>query len=160
MSEGVAAGPKGIGGWLILVMLGLIIGPLRIGYFMLETYVPIFTDGSWSQLTTEGTEVYHPLWGPLLIFEVFGNSVSILLAIAALICLLLHSRYTPRLAITSYAWPLAFVIADFLAADQIPAIAAQEDPESIREVVRSIIFAAIWIPYFLVSKRVKATFVD
>ena len=155
-----AASPKGVGGWLILVILGLVISPIRIGHFLATTHWPIFRDGAWSELTTAGTAAYHHLWAPLLIFEIVGNVGSIVLAIVTLVFLFKKSRYTPRLAISWFAWMAGFVLVDFFVADLIPAVAAQSDPDSIKELVRSLASAGIWIPYFLVSKRVKATFVE
>ncbi len=160
MSDTTTLPPKGIGGWLILVVIGLVISPIRISQFMLTTYWPIFRDGTWSVLTTPGTEAYHALWAPLIFFEIIGNLGSIALALVTLWFLVRKSRRTPNLAIGWLIWATAFVVIDFFAADLIPAVAAQSDPDSVKELVRSIVGAAIWVPYFLVSKRVKATFIE
>ncbi|WP_163938395.1 DUF2569 family protein [Paraferrimonas sp. SM1919] len=32
------------------------------------------------------------------------------------------------------------------------------DPNTLKEFIRTIISSAIWLPYLIVSKRVKATF--
>lgn len=159
MTDINSTSPKGIGGWLYLVILGLVISPVRIAYYLISTYWPIFRDGAWAELTTVGTAAYHPFWAPLLIFEIVGNLVSIALAIVTLVFLLKRSKYTPRLAITLYAWIAIFVIIDFFAANLIPALAAHPNSENTKELLRAIIYAGIWIPYFLVSKRVKATFI-
>src|SRR5688500_18863506 len=89
----------GVGGWLLLVVLGLIVSPLRITYFLATIHWPIFRDGVWEQLTTVGAPGYHHLWAPLLIFEVVANLASIALAVATPILLLRHSRRTPGVAI-------------------------------------------------------------
>ncbi|MGH8601258.1 MAG: DUF2569 domain-containing protein [Gammaproteobacteria bacterium] len=153
--------PVGIGGWLILVVIGLIYSPIQIAYFLMMELWPIFTDGTWSVLTTSGTEAYHPLWAPLLVFEVIGNLGSIALALATLWFMFKRSRRTPAVAIAWLLWTAAFVIADFIGADMIPAVASQQvDPDTVKQLVRSIVSVCIWVPYFMVSKRVKATFVQ
>jgi hypothetical protein len=159
MSDTTATTPKGIGGWLVLVVIGLLVTPIRIGQFMVANHWAIFRDGAWPILTTPGTGSYHVLWGPLIVFEIIGNTGSIVLALVVLWFLFRKSRSTPRLAITWLIWNTAFVVIDYFAADLIPVVAAQADPNSVKELMRSVLAAAIWIPYFLVSKRVKATFV-
>lgn len=151
---------KGIGGWLYLVIFGLVVGPIRIAYILFGIYFPMFSDGGWELLTTQGSEVYHHLWAPLLIFEIVGNVGTIVLALTTLWFLVKKSRHTPRLAIVWLVWNVAFVTIDFFAGDMIPMVAANPDPENFKELARSLIGACIWIPYFLVSKRVKATFVE
>lgn len=161
MSDAATQAPlKGIGGWLILVVIGLVVTPVRITYFMIANHWPVFRDGLWPVLTTPGTDAYHPLWAPLIIFEILGNLGSICLALVTLWLLARRSRRTPLLAITWLILGATFVVIDFFAADLIPAVAEQQDPENMKELVRSIVGVAIWVPYFLVSKRVKATFVE
>ena len=160
MSDATALPSKGIGGWLILVVIGLLISPIRLSHFLLTNHWPIFRDGVWEVLTTPGTEAYHALWAPLLAFEIIGNLGSIVLALVTLWFLMRKSRRTPAFAIGCLVWSAAIVVIDFFAADLIPAVAAQSDPDSIKELVRALVGAAIWVPYFLVSKRVKATFVQ
>lgn len=160
MNELESTGPKGLGGWLILVIVGLVISPIRISYFLATTHLPLFYDGTWVELTTFGTNSYDPFWAPLLIFEVVGNVITIVLAIVTLMFVLRRSRHAPRLAIIWLAFTAGFVAVDYFAANLIPAVAAQADVENIKELVRSLVAAGIWIPYFLRSERVKATFVE
>lgn len=151
--------PVGLGGWLILVIIGLVLSPIRIAVMMLQNHAPIFTDGTWEVLTTPGSEVYHPLWAPLIGFEMLGNLVMIALAFATLFLLVVRSRAAPVAAIAWFGGGLLFVTIDALLAYQIPLVAEQPmDAETLGEIVRSVVAACIWIPYFLVSKRVKATF--
>mgnify|MGYP006141242801 FL=1 len=149
----------GIGGWLLLVAFGLIVTPIRVSLMIVQTHLPMFSDGTWNALTSPASEHYHWLWAPLLLFEMAGNILLVLLALVTLCFFFMKSKYTPRLFITWLVFGLVFVVADYALAEQIPLIAGQPtDPESIREIVRSVVGAAIWVPYFLVSKRVKATF--
>jgi Protein of unknown function (DUF2569) len=152
-------GPRGIGGWLILVILSLVLSPLRITYTLLTIHWPIFRDGTWQTLTTPGSPAYHHLWGPLLAFEIIGHLIAIALAIVTLVMLLRQSKRTPAFAIGWFAYAAAFVTVDYFVGDLIPYLEQHPDPDSIKELVRGVVPAAIWIPYFLVSKRVKATFV-
>lgn len=151
---------RGIGGWLILPTIGLIIAPIRLSLFVFKDLLPIFTQGYWSVLTTPGSEVYHHLWAPLLIFEAVGNIGFIIFAIIVMVYLFTKSRLLPRMIIAFMILNLLFVIADFFLANMIPAVAEQRDIADLKELVRTFIGTVIWVPYFLFSKRVQQTFVN
>jgi hypothetical protein len=150
---------KGIGGWLILPLIGLFISPIRVAISVFGDLVPIFTEGRWNVLTTPGSDAYHPLWAPLIIFEYAGNAVFIIFSIVLLVFFFRKSRLLPKLIISYLILNALFVAGDFFLADLIPAVAEQSNPQAAKELVRAIIGAIVWIPYFLVSKRVKQTFV-
>jgi hypothetical protein len=151
--------PKGLGGWLILVGIGLFITPFFIMASLLVDYVPIFTEGYWEIMTTPGSEGYHPLWAPVLTFEIIGNTFFILFGIALVILFFTKSPRFPKLLIVFYASNLLFIAFDLVWASGIPAVSAMDNFDSIKELVQAIVKCAIWIPYMLVSKRVKNTFV-
>lgn len=151
---------KGVGGWLILVVIGLVITPFRVVYILMDSYWPIFRDGTWSFLTAPDSDAYHSLWGPLILFEIVGNLGAMILALVTLWFVFKKSKFVPKLAITWLGWNVGFVVIDFFIAPLIPVVAAQANTEIVRELVRSVVSAGIWIPYFLVSKRVRVTFVE
>lgn len=157
LAEG-AQGPKGIGGWLIIPLIGLLLMPLKLLFSLHNDFLPIFQEGYWEVLTTPGAEAYHHLWAPLLIFEIVGNVFFVLFDLVLLYLLFTKHHLFPKLFIAFLASNVVFVTADYFAADLIPAIAAQSDPEALRELRRTIVGALIWIPYMLRSERVRNTF--
>lgn len=68
---------KGLGGWLIVVGLGLFIALARLGYALIAVYYPIFADGAFSTLTSSGPTMTNALWGAILISETLVNAVFI-----------------------------------------------------------------------------------
>jgi len=151
--------PRGLGGWLILPLIGLFVLPIRFVASLINDFLPIFQEGYWEILTTPGTEAYHHLWAPLITFEIVGNAFFIIFDIILVFLFFTKSHRLPTLMIAFLSLNLLFVVSDFFFANLIPAVAAESDPESVKELGRAIIGAMIWIPYFLVSKRVKNTFV-
>jgi hypothetical protein len=151
---------KGIGGWLILVTIGLVLTPLRIAIILFTTYVPIFTGETWSLLTTPGSAAYNWVWKPILLFELFGNLIFLIWAVVLLVLLFGHKRIFPMMMIAFYVANLLFVGLDFAIASGIPVVASQPDAGSVVELIKSILVCAIWIPYFLISERVKTTFTE
>lgn len=139
--------------------IGLFYLPVRLLISLNKDFLPIFSKGYWEILTTPGSEAYHHLWAPLIIFEISGNILFILFDVFLIFLFFTKSYRFPLLYIIFLVSNLLFVVGDFFFADFIPIIAAESDPESLMEVARTIVAAMIWIPYFLVSKRVKNTFV-
>ena len=68
-------------------------------------------------------------------------------------------RAFPRVAIGFLAAGLSVLILDLIVLQAIPAARAQIGASDIGGVAKAGLGAAIWIPYFIRSKRVHATFV-
>ncbi|EQB63604.1 MAG: hypothetical protein RBG1_1C00001G1183 [candidate division Zixibacteria bacterium RBG-1] len=148
-----------IGGWLILVGIAFIVGPLRIILLVFKDILPAFAPQTWSVLTTPGTEAYHPLWAPILIGELVGNLFFVCLGIVLIVLFFQKRKIFPKLAIFYLLANLVFVVGDTLVAGLIPFVAQQDNSSSMKEIFRSVVGAGVWVPYFLTSKRVKGTFV-
>ncbi len=148
---------EGIGGWLILVLLGLAITPISIVFQLLTMYLPVFNNGVWQALNDPASQTYNPTLAKLIVFECVCNLLIMGLSILALVLMFTKSRHFPRMMIGFYAVNLAFVGLDLYLAQHVQI--AENDGDGFRTLIRTVIAAAIWIPYMLVSKRVKATFV-
>jgi hypothetical protein len=150
---------EGLGGWLILVGLGIVLSPLRIVYFIIQTYSEVFTNGSWEILTTPGNASYNHLWAPLLIGELAINIGLLLTWVFIAYLFFTKKRLFPKFYIAILLFTLAFILIDSLAMKSVLPDEPVFDEATIMEFVRSLIASLIWVPYMLVSKRVKATFV-
>jgi hypothetical protein len=151
--------PRGIGGWLILPLLGLILTPLLVLFTMVKDLLPVFSSDIWPVLTTPGSAAYHPLWAVAIIFEVAANIATICFAIVLLVMFRAKRRQVPKLMVVWYAALLGVQVVDAILIAQIPAARDAIDAGDYRDLFRALVFCAVWIPYFLISKRVKNTFV-
>ncbi|MBN2834393.1 MAG: DUF2569 domain-containing protein [Candidatus Delongbacteria bacterium] len=151
---------KGLSGWLILVGIGVVLSPIRLLVTTVSVFQPIFTDGTWEALTTVGSEVYNPLWGPLLIGEVLYN-LCMVLASTYLIYLFFskHHRF-PSFYIAIFAVSLIFIPLDAWLISFVMPGEPMFDPDTAKEYGRVLVVGLIWVPYMLKSKRVKVTFVE
>ena len=151
---------KKIGGWLILVGIGVALSPLVQLITTIGTFAPIFTEGVWESLTTVGSDQFHPMWRPLLIGEMVFNAVM-LFATLYLAYLFFSKHYLfPRFYIGIVLSSLVFIVFDAWLVSRIFPSEPMFDQQTTEQVVRSAGAAVIWVPYMLVSKRVKATFVE
>ena len=151
---------KGLGGWLILVGIGVVVGPFRLAAELVPLYYGIFTDGSFEILTTQGSEAYHVMWGPLIVFETIFN-LLVILASCYLIYLYFSKSYLfPKLYISIVIFSLVFIPFDAWLATFVLPDEPMFDPATSKELARTLFMAVVWVPYMLISKRVKATFVE
>lgn len=148
-------GPSGIGGWLILPIIGLILTVALTAVNLVVT-VPTFTPEVLANL-------YETRPG-LLLFAVLSLAMGLGILVFALRCLSLIFHKSPKVPATMqvfYATMIAVAVVELVGMMGHPRIYSDvEQGQAIRDVVRSAIGAAIWIPYFRVSKRVRNTFVD
>jgi hypothetical protein len=148
----------GLGGWLILPALGLVASPFRVLFTMGKNW-SAYSPQTWHSLTDPSASAYHGMWAPVLIFELLVN-LTILSFTVFLITLFFQRRRTfPPLFVTFLLFVAITATLDHYGAQMIPAVAARNSSSASRELIQSYLACAIWIPYMLVSKRVKATFV-
>lgn len=158
--ESINSKPKGLGGWLILVAIGIVLAPLRLASSTVPMYYNIFTDGTFQIVTDPTSDVYHPFWGPLLIIEAIYNSLMILTHVY-LIYLFFSKHYLfPKVYIAIITISLIFIPLDAWLGSFVLPDEPMFDPDTFKEFFRTLVGGLIWVPYMLLSERVKATFVE
>jgi len=150
-------GPVGIGGWLILPVIALFVGPVRLATLVALDYLPLFERAVWGNLTTPGSALYHPLWAPAIWFELASAIVLVAFDLWVLVLLFRRSPQFPKAFVAFALVNLFLTLADSVLVLQIPAVAQKGFPGT-REIGGALAFAALWVPYMLVSKRVRNTF--
>jgi hypothetical protein len=150
----------GIGGWLILPIIGLVLTIILTVINLLAAMTPesiqgykAFFDGS---LPAAGHPyIYVGLGSGLLGVALLG------FAAACLIRMFQQKRDLPRLMVFYYAFLLVVGGYELAAVLALPELrqSNEELSAAIKGFAQPVIAAAIWIPYFRVSKRVKYTFV-
>lgn len=153
--EGAKAEPSGLGGWLILPALGLCLSPFIIAFSLYQTVQAIDTPG-YGQLTNPASPRYNPLYKSFLITEMAANVALIAFVLVTTVYFFRKHRLAPRLMITFYIASFLILVLDAALASWLLGVAI--DKQSVKEIGRSVVTMAIWVPYFLVSKRVANTF--
>jgi hypothetical protein len=148
---------NGLGGWLILITIGLFI---RVGLYLFHLatdYMSVWDATRWDILTVPGAARYDPFWAPTLLFELTSMIVFLTLTILALILLFQKRWLFPRIFIALLLLTLLFKIIDSAMAGQIAELAHQNSLLD-TDFFGVIVQAVIWVPYMLYAKRVRATF--
>jgi hypothetical protein len=158
--------PMGVGGWLVLPIIGLCITALW-ALVDITRYLPTMWR-AWDVFTDPASDAYHPLWGPYIGFSTFLQFFLLLAPIFLLWLINKKKRVLPAIIVGYYVAVLFILLIDFVAvatffsewmadlgrADEV----STEVFRAASSVFRGIIFCGIWIPYFLLSSRVRATF--
>jgi uncharacterized protein DUF2569 len=158
MSLASEQAPSGIGGWLYLVAIGLCLTPIRIAVEIVRGLRPL-NPATWQAVTTPGTRAYHPLFGPLIVGELVFNAALLVWAVVLLYFFFAKGRFFPVAMIGFLIARVVGQVADLGVALTIPATAARIGPAAYGAIIGSVLVAGIWVPYFVKSRRVEATFV-
>lgn len=151
-----AAEPSGIGGWLILPTIGLVLTLLRGGPDMFATYsgvadaLPLLSSGQRAFIVGE---------------IIFNVATVVLIPVVLLVLLFLKKRaFVPLFVVWGIVGLvgmfLDLILAKMLFPSAFPTVADLFDEKTTIEFFRSLILAGIWVPYMLKSRRVSNTFVN
>ena len=136
--------PLGIGGWLILPALGLLVGPILIALSLI-----VFFDDM-----AIASEIGY---GPAHASNIIVEATLLGLMIYAATRFFGKKRNAPAVMIALYAFNVLALI--LLLIIETLTGAEHYAEASIQGLYRSVPAAIVWISYFQVSERVKATFV-
>ena len=150
--------PQGFGGWLILPMIGVVVGPLRVLHDVWGT-LPAFSADTWTRLTVPGSESYNPSWAPFLLTELGCNIVMTVFWMLLPVLFFRRRSSLPRLYIAVLGASLLVRLLDGLAATAMSP-EAPVDAKDWATFIRDVLSYGLWSWYFLVSRRVAATFVN
>ena len=157
---------KGIGGWLLLVLVGLIISLLSSGMYFWQSF-SVYQPDFWNALTTFDSEFYHPLFGTLFVYETILNGCLVIFNLLLLYLLFKKSPHFPKFMIAYFVSAVPLQLIDFTLGysifSTVPTLAEYFETDTISLIegsLRSIFQAVVWVPYFIRSKRVKLTFLN
>lgn len=147
--------PWSIGSFLILPAIGLCINPLRILYDMLANDGAFFHATDYTSLVA--TE--HPVWIDLAMhLSQLMGFVQLSFTILLIVLYFQHRTSVPLLMKVLYIGTLAWICVDFWIYEAMDLEEALGEAYGSKEIIRSFIAAAIWVPVFHLSERVRFTF--
>jgi hypothetical protein len=145
----------GFGGWLYLVAIQLILGFGNSLFYFLDTILPLYQSGKLPILTQQ-----NPLYGIDVIYETIMHLIYIVFPLVIGYFCYKQKLLFKKLAITFYVYNILANIIYYFISQAIPELASPPISSKVMTgIVGSLISAAIWIPYFILSKRVKNTYV-
>jgi len=150
--------PVGLGGWLILVALGLLIRPIALAALVIQSSPAYFNEHIRQVLTNPNSDAFQPYFAYFAAAELTLNLISLLFCLLLLIMFFRRSYLFPRSIQIYFAYSIAISIYSIWASSQYVHITSEDLAETHRTLVQVLVAAVIWIPYFSVSKRVKLTF--
>ncbi|MBC8105848.1 MAG: DUF2569 family protein [Anaerolineae bacterium] len=145
-----ADGPVGIGGWLILPAIGMVLSPIGVGLGALGLLVIA------SKLQSTGMTGAADSLRMLAAI----NGLYALYILYTAIMFFAKKRSTPALVIGAYIGSIVLAVVAGLMTQSIPQSPAPPPGSEWLGVVKPVIVALIWVPYFRLSRRVQNTFVN
>ncbi|GAA0354699.1 hypothetical protein GCM10009092_18740 [Bowmanella denitrificans] len=145
---------SGIGGWLILPMLGLLITPLALVIQSRDLWY-LASAKQWAVISQH----YDFPMMTLLCVELFTN-VMLLVGTITVLWLFFKRRQTlPKVYVIYKVAMLLIIGIDLYLTSVLGGPDFAVEAAEITEWLSMLVTSLIWISYFLVSKRVKATFI-
>lgn len=151
----------GFGGWLYIFAAGIIYqvyGTVNVMTSLIQT----INSKEFEVWTDPSSDSYNAFWYPGIMMEIIFEIIILLFAIIMAIYCIKLSKYFKGIAITFIISSFVFQLLDLvlMLTLQNGYVEPIFDNDTLYQgVERAFIYTVIWLPYFLLSKRVKNTFI-
>ncbi|MDR7307272.1 DUF2569 domain-containing protein [Rhodoferax saidenbachensis] len=149
--------PSGLGGWLILPSMGLLVSPLLMAKSVYDAYSPLMSTQTLALLANTQLPSHNPRLLPVVGLELLVNIAFILFTLTIIPKFFKKQASVPTLMAIWYAVPVAIHVVDIVLTD-FAVSKTSVDAQLTSDAVKAVLIAAVWIPYFMRSIRVKNTF--
>jgi hypothetical protein len=153
--EPVPGQPQGLGGWLILVAIGLFAHPL-FSIVGIGRLAPMLTVSAWQQFAQPAGSNYHALGGAFIVFELLANLAIGIASILLLAWFFQRRRAFPRTFIYLLIVQVLLALAEPALAKGI--VGAKTEGLSPPQAIGLAVSSGAWILYMIRSTRVQLTF--
>jgi hypothetical protein len=143
---------EAIGGWLILAIIGLVVAPFIYLYNLFSTNN--FSQSTWNAFSLSG----FGIWKFVIIFQITFITLFICGTVFLSILFFNRDKRLPKYIIIYYCMTIFYNLCEVLFYLLLDSNERDGIEEELKILIRSIIGGAIWIPYFILSARVKRTF--
>jgi Domain of Unknown Function with PDB structure (DUF3857)/Protein of unknown function (DUF2569)/Transglutaminase-like superfamily len=150
---------NGLGGWLILLGIGLIVGILvHVGILIKNGHV--YSVQNWRAYTDPANATYNALTAPLLLFELFTQLTFLFFGILLVVLFFQKRRIFPVLLIIFLSFQFIAITLDQGLAQtlKVKGVITNTHATPIPPVGQALTPLIIWSLYLTRSKRVKLTF--
>ena len=152
--------PPKIRGALILVAAFLIFSLLQNLSRFLASIAPIIRSQLWEHYTNPGSPKFHPQWKLVIVCDAISSTLIFLWNIVILLLFFQKKRRFPVLTAASLPIIFLLILGGYYLGGLIPVVAESAAyAKQGTELLIKFVGLNIWIPYFLLSKRVANTFV-
>ena len=146
---------KSIGGWLVLVAIVVTLTPFRLAFDIVGTS-EFFDARVWNVLSTDSENAALFL---VFALEMVCNALFLVFSLLTVVLFYQRRSSAPYFVMGLYVFSFLFPIIDEIAVGWADP-STWDDTSGYSEIGRSIVAAAIWVPYMYLSRRVKQTFVN
>jgi transglutaminase-like putative cysteine protease len=150
---------QGLGGWLILLGIGLV-GAIIMQIVLFVKLGPIYSTSNWRAITDSANPAFDAMTAPMLLFELFTRLTLFCFAILLVVFFFQKRRIFPLLAVIYLSLQFVATSVDVGLAQtrKVTTVTTNVHPQATTAVGPTFLSLVIWSLYFSRSKRVKLTF--
>lgn len=149
----------GIGGWLVVVALGVTFRPLANAYGLWPCLRLIDAHATWVARTDPASALHVSGFSALVLAEAFAGAAFLAWSGVLVVQFYRCKASLPRALATYLIVVAAWTVAHAAWYGGYPLATAKGMATNSSAVLGAIAVAAVWVPYLCFSRRVKATFV-